>query len=82
MAGHHAAQTRAGLSDFESPSTSDAGSQSLRWGENTKFGGYILADSAGPDGQLDVILIGAGSEVSLCVGAYEKLLAEGIKARR
>lgn len=49
--------------------------------ENTKFGGYILADSAGPDGQLDVILIGAGSEVSLCVGAYEKLLTEGIKAR-
>ena len=49
--------------------------------ENTKFGGYILADSAGPDGQLDVILIGSGSEVSLCVGAYEKLLAEGIKAR-
>lgn len=49
--------------------------------ENTKFGGYILADSAGPDGQLDVILIGTGSEVSLCVGAYEKLLAEGVKAR-
>lgn len=49
--------------------------------EKTKFGGYILADSAGPDGQLDVILIGAGSEVSLCVGAYEKLLVEGIKAR-
>jgi transketolase len=49
--------------------------------ENTKFGGYILADSAGPDGQLDVILIGAGSEVSLCVGAYEKLLIEGVKAR-
>jgi transketolase len=49
--------------------------------ENTKFGGYTLADSAGPDGQLDVILIGAGSEVSLCVGAYEKLLTEGIKAR-
>jgi transketolase len=49
--------------------------------ENTKFGGYTLADSAGPDGQLDVILIGAGSEVSLCVGAYEKLLTEGVKAR-
>jgi transketolase len=49
--------------------------------ENTKFGGYILADSAGPDGQLDVILIGAGSEVSLCLAAYEKLLAEGVKAR-
>jgi transketolase len=49
--------------------------------ENTKFGGYILADSAGPDGRLDVILIGTGSEVSLCVGAYEKLRVEGVKAR-
>ena len=28
--------------------------------ENTKFGGYVLADSAGPDGTLDVILIGYG----------------------
>jgi transketolase len=49
--------------------------------ENTKFGGYVLADSAGPDGTLDVILIGTGSEVSLCLGAYEKLLSEGLKAR-
>jgi transketolase len=49
--------------------------------ENTKFGGYILADAVGPDGQLDVILMGTGSEVSLCVGAYEKLVAEGVKAR-
>jgi transketolase len=49
--------------------------------ENTKFGGYVLADSAGPDGQLDVILIGTGSEVSLCVAAYEKLVAGGVKAR-
>ncbi len=28
-----------------------------------------------------MILIGTGSEVSLCVEAYEKLTAEGIKAR-
>ena len=28
-----------------------------------------------------MILIGTGSELSLCVGAYEKLTAEGIKAR-
>ena len=77
MAGHHAAQTRARLSDFESLSTADAGSHSLRWGENTKFGGYILADSAGPDARCDSDRF--GSEVSLCVGAYEKLLAEGSK---
>jgi transketolase len=49
--------------------------------DNTRFGGYILADAAGPDGKLDVILLGTGSELSLCIGAYEKLVAEGIKAR-
>lgn len=42
-------------------------------------GGYVLADAA--DGKPDVILIGTGSEVSLCVDAYEKLQAEGVKAR-
>ena len=42
-------------------------------------GGYVLADAA--DGKPEVILIGTGSEVSLCVAAYEKLTAEGVKAR-
>ena len=42
-------------------------------------GAYVLADADG--GKPDVILIGTGSEVSLCLGAYEKLTAEGIKAR-
>ncbi len=42
-------------------------------------GAYILADSN--DGAPEVILIGTGSEVSLCVDAYEKLTAEGVKAR-
>ena len=42
-------------------------------------GGYILADT--PSGKPEVILIGTGSEVSLCLGAYEKLVAEGIQAR-
>ena len=32
-------------------------------------------------GKPEVILIGTGSEVSLCVEAYEKLKAEGVKAR-
>jgi len=41
-------------------------------------GGYVLADS---QGKPDVILIATGSEVSLCVEAYEKLKAEGVKAR-
>jgi transketolase len=42
-------------------------------------GAYILSDAS--DGNPDVILIGTGSEVSLCVGAAEKLAQEGIKAR-
>ena len=42
-------------------------------------GGYILADAEG--GKPQVILIGTGSELSLCVDAYEKLKAESIKAR-
>src|SRR5204863_6407224 len=42
-------------------------------------GGYILADAQG--GTPEVILIGTGSELSLCVSAYEKLTAEGVCAR-
>ena len=42
-------------------------------------GAYVLADA--PNGKPDVILMASGSEVSLCVDAYEKLRAEGIKAR-
>jgi transketolase len=42
-------------------------------------GAYVLADAL--DGEPEVILIGTGSEVSLCVDAYEKLSAEGIKTR-
>lgn len=42
-------------------------------------GAYVLADA--PDGKPDVLLIATGSEVSLCVNAYEQLLTEGIKTR-
>jgi transketolase len=42
-------------------------------------GAYVLADAL--DGEPEVILIGTGSEVSLCVDAYEQLNAEGIKTR-
>ncbi|GAA0267764.1 Transketolase [Methylorubrum aminovorans] len=44
----------------------------------TAKGAYVLADC---DGAPDVILIGTGSEVQLCVGAYETLKGEGVKAR-
>ena len=46
--------------------------------EGVARGAYVMASCAGTP---DVILIGTGSEVSLCVGAYEALTAEGIKAR-
>ncbi len=42
-------------------------------------GAYVLADA--PGGKPDLILMATGSEVSLCVEAYEKLQAEGVKAR-
>ncbi len=42
-------------------------------------GAYVLGDA--PDGNPEVILIGSGSEISLCVQAHEELLAEGIRSR-
>jgi transketolase len=41
-------------------------------------GAYVLADC---EGTPDIILIGTGSELQFCVGAHEKLKAEGVKAR-
>ena len=43
-------------------------------------GAYILADA--PDGKPDVLLLATGSEVSLCVDAYERLKAEGVRVDR
>jgi transketolase len=45
----------------------------------TAQGAYILSDA--DDGKPQVILMGTGSEVSLCINAYEQLKAEGIKVR-
>jgi transketolase len=42
-------------------------------------GAYILADA--PASQPDVLLLASGSEVRLCLDAYEQLTAEGIRAR-
>jgi transketolase len=42
-------------------------------------GAYVLADTA--NGKPDIILMGTGSEVRLCVEVYERLTAEGIAAR-
>jgi transketolase len=43
-------------------------------------GGYVLADPPG-GAKPDVILIGTGSELSLCVTAYEQLTAAGKRVR-
>ena len=42
-------------------------------------GAYVLANAG--TGTPDLILIGTGSEVGLCVDVYEKLAADGVKAR-
>jgi transketolase len=42
-------------------------------------GGYVLFDP--PDGRPDVILVGCGSEIGLCMQASERLTAEHIKTR-
>jgi transketolase len=44
-----------------------------------KRGAYVLADAK--PGAPEVILMGTGSEVGLCVEVYEKLAAEGVGAR-
>ncbi|WP_017656050.1 transketolase [Fortiea contorta] len=46
--------------------------------EGVSKGGYVVVDS---EGTPDIILIGTGSELSLCVTAAEKLTAEGKKVR-
>ena len=42
-------------------------------------GAYVLAEAKG--GPPDVLLLGTGSEVALCVRAYTMLTSEGIRAR-
>ncbi|MBE9115283.1 transketolase [Lusitaniella coriacea LEGE 07157] len=61
------ALTRQGLPNLEGSSI-----------ENAAKGAYVLSDS---DGTPDIILIGTGSEVSLCVDAADKLRGEGKKVR-
>ncbi|NGX60683.1 MAG: Transketolase [Chlamydiae bacterium] len=46
--------------------------------EGLHKGAYVLADC---EGKPEVILIGTGSEVPLCLEAHDKLLSEGIRSR-
>ena len=47
--------------------------------EGVQRGAYILAEAQ--NGTPEVLLLATGSEVSLCLEAYEQLKAEGIQAR-
>ncbi len=75
------------LQHTHGPSTLVLTRQAMPTFDRTKFapasgvakGAYVLVDA--PGGKPDVILMGTGSEVSLCVEAYEKLSAEGVKVR-
>ena len=61
--------------------------QALRTFDRSRFGSaegvakgaYVLADP--PQGDPQVLLLGTGSEVQLCVDAYERLSADGVRAR-
>lgn len=47
-------------------------------GKKAIKGGYILKDCTGTP---DIILIASGSEVSLCLKAYDELTSQGVKVR-
>ena len=47
--------------------------------EGVQRGAYVLADASG--GKPEVLLLSTGSEVALCIEAYERLKNEGIQAR-
>jgi transketolase len=47
--------------------------------EGLPRGAYVLVDEEGDD--LDLVLIGTGSEVSVCVAAHEQLVADGYSVR-
>jgi transketolase len=78
---------KAAVQHGHGPSTLVFSRQPMPTIDRTKFapaagvakGAYVLADADG--GKPEVILMGTGTELQHCVAAYEKLKAEGIKAR-
>jgi transketolase len=42
-------------------------------------GAYVVADA--PSGRPELLLLASGSEVALCIEAYQRLVAEGVQAR-
>ncbi|MGH7025169.1 MAG: transketolase-like TK C-terminal-containing protein, partial [Caulobacteraceae bacterium] len=78
---------RAVLERSDGPSCLVLSRQAMPTYDRTKYapaagvarGGYVLAGD--PDGVPDVILIGTGGELHLCVEAFETLAADGVSAR-
>ncbi|MDY0001809.1 MAG: transketolase [Polyangia bacterium] len=76
---------RVALSERRRPSVLVLSRQDLPTLDRTRFapaqvsrGGYVLC---GSEGWPEVILVATGSEVSLCVQAWERLASEGVRAR-
>jgi len=75
------------ISHIHGPTALVLSRQAMPTLDRTKFasasgvtkGAYILSEA--PGGKPDLILMGTGTELSLCVAAQEKLAAEGVKAR-
>ena len=78
---------KAVLQHTHGPATLVFSRQAMPTLDRTKFapasgvakGGYVLADAEG--GKPKIILLASGSELQLAVAAYQKLKAEGVKAR-
>ncbi|MDR1483798.1 MAG: transketolase [Planctomycetaceae bacterium] len=78
---------RAAMQFERTPSVLVLSRQNLPTLDRSKFapasgvsrGGYVLIDP--PDGKPDIILIATGSEVGICVEAWERLTAAGKKVR-
>jgi transketolase len=75
------------ISHIHGPTALVLSRQAMPTLDRTKFaaasgvakGAYVLSDA--PGGKADLILMGTGTELSLCVAAQEKLAGEGVKAR-
>jgi transketolase len=75
------------ISHIHGPTALVLSRQAMPTLDRTKFaaasgvakGAYVLSDA--PGGRPDLILMGTGTELSLCVAAQEKLAVEGVKAR-
>ncbi len=79
MENNHEVEERAGRADSDAPGLPTFDRTKYASAAGVARGGYILADAEG--GKPQVILMATGSEVYLCIDAYEKLKAEGIRAR-